>query len=151
MMHYLHPNLLLWIALLILLSWASFSDIFYRKIPNALILSGLLMTLGFRFYYHSPDWITLALGGGAGLLVYLPFFWKGVMGAGDVKLMMVVGLFLGWSGVFMSALMAALLGGFLVLPAYSFFKKKTVPYGLVITLGVIVYGWSLYWHTNWLL
>ncbi|NDU79849.1 MAG: hypothetical protein G3I11_00655, partial [Ferrovum sp.] len=66
MMRYLHPNLLLWIALLILLSWASFSDIFYRKIPNALILSGLLMMLGFRFYYHSPDWITLALGGGAG-------------------------------------------------------------------------------------
>lgn len=150
-MHYLHPNPSLWISLLALLCWASYADILYRKIPNVLILCGLVVVLGFRFYYHFPDWLTLALGGGAGLLVYLPFFWKGVMGAGDVKLMMLVGLFLGWSGVFMSALIAALLGGFLVLPAYSFFKKKTVPYGLVIALGVMAYGWVLYWHTQWLL
>ena len=150
-MHYLHPNPLLWVSLIVLLGWASYADIFYRKIPNTLILCGLLMVLGFRLYFNSPSWLTLALGGGVGLLVYLPFFWKGVMGAGDVKLMMIVGFFLGWSGVVMSALMAALLGGFLVLPAYSFFKKKKVPYGLVIALGVMTYGWSLYWHIKWLL
>ncbi len=49
----------------------------------------------------------------AGLLVFFPFFALGAMGAGDVKLMAALGVWIGWQPVLQVALFGAVAGGVL--------------------------------------
>ena len=84
--------------LLVLLLVASISDCRSYKIPNWLTVGGSVFALIYSFFIPlSPQlgfgW---SLGGFAlGLSFMLPLYMLGMMGAGDVKLMAMVGAFLG--------------------------------------------------------
>lgn len=91
---------------------AAVSDIASRRIPNALVLPGLVVALMLQMFV--PDaggWKTFILGGMTGLGLFLPFYLLRGMGAGDVKLMATVGAFVGPLLALKIALLTFLLGG----------------------------------------
>lgn len=115
-----------------LLIVASVSDYRTYKIPNWLTVSG--MAFGLVYAAASPAYLhTGFLWASAGLLLgfvmMLPLYVLKVMGAGDVKLMAMVGTFLGAPEIFHAALFIFIAGG---IAALAFALAKGV---LVRMLG----------------
>lgn len=112
-MHPLPPALQA--GLLAVVLTAGISDILTRRIPNWIVLAGLLAGFAGNFaLYRFVGLRTALLGMGLALLVYLPFHLLRGMGAGDVKLMAAVGAIAGpanWLAIFiLTALMGAVFG-----------------------------------------
>lgn len=69
-------------------------------------------------------------------------FKKDAMGGGDLKMMAMVGAFLGVSGVFLTLFLGALLGS-LIFGPISWKTGKLVPFGIFLAAGAAVtYGWG---------
>ena len=103
-------------VLLLLLVIASFSDYATYKIPNWLTFGGML----FGLIYNSvvpfstiPHHAFLWAAGGLliGFCIMLPFYAMKIMGAGDVKLMAMIGASLGVSDTFYVVLFSFIIGG----------------------------------------
>ncbi len=100
------------VVLVLVVLVAAVYDTRFRRIPNWLVLSGLVLGLGFNTLLF--EWRGLRyslLGVGLGLLIYFPLYLLRGMGAGDVKLMAAIGSIVGaanWFGIF---LITAVLGG----------------------------------------
>lgn len=78
-----------------LLLAASYTDLKGHRIPNVLTLGSAVAGLLVQAWFLGLDGVLSGLGGMAlGLVLYLPFYLLGGMGAGDVKLMAAVGAFL---------------------------------------------------------
>lgn len=83
-------------VLLILLVAAAWTDVEERRIPNALVLHGMLIALVMAVLAAGSEGLVMALAGIViGGLMLLPFYAVGGMGAGDVKLVAMVGAFVG--------------------------------------------------------
>lgn len=108
-----------------LLSIACWRDTQSRRIPNTLVVVGIALGLFFQVaapagsgLFHPTTagslglWRAL-LGCGAGLALLMPLYALRAMGAGDVKLMAMVGIWLGATGVAWAALFTLLAGGVL--------------------------------------
>ena len=87
-------------ALLLLLSGAAlFFDLRTGKIPNILILFGLLAACVLRTTVFGAEGVLSFLAGaGFPFLILFLLFHLGMMGAGDIKLLMAAGGLLGWPG-----------------------------------------------------
>ena len=121
-----------------LLAWVSITDATKRNIPNGAIL--IMLIIGIL------NTVIAAISGQvwwwylAGTMIALPFLllWlRGKMGAGDAKLMLVCGLFLGLqASLLMAGLMLVIL---LIIAAYLYAKqmslKMQAPLGPVIALA----------------
>src|SRR2546430_17343566 len=59
------------------------------------------------------------------------------MGGGDIKMMAMVGSFVGWKGVLLTVFLGALLGSLIFVPL-SLKKKRLVPLGVFLALGAAV-------------
>lgn len=104
------------ILLLLILGLATYCDLRYHRIPNALSIGGAVA--GFILYLHGfgGQGALLALGGiGVGLGLFLPLYALGGMGAGDVKLMAAVGAFLGPAQTALAVGLSLIAGGVLAL------------------------------------
>jgi len=114
--------------LCVLLLIASVSDCRHYKIPNWLTFGGSAFALIYSaFIPFSPQlgfgW---ALGGFAlGLSLMLPLYMLGMMGAGDVKLMAMVGAFLGMTDTLYAVLFVFVSGGLAAL-AYALWHQSLV-------------------------
>ena len=112
------------IALLaVLLLSAAAADVRSHRIPNRLVLAGLLLALAAHACALAlrvaplagpAAWAPLA-GLATGFALLLPFYLLGAMGAGDVKLMAMVGAFMGSQPVMLAALYTFVAGGLLSL------------------------------------
>ena len=83
---------LLEVMLICLVAQAALADLAMRKIPNVLVLSGLLLALllhllGGQHWAPASVWLAGAL---AGFFLFLPLYLARGMAAGDVKLMAMV-------------------------------------------------------------
>jgi prepilin peptidase CpaA len=81
---------------LLLASWMAWHDIRTNRIPNYLTLGGVLAGLGYQLGFHG--WTGLAngfLGMSLGFVLLIFFYWKGDLGAGDVKALAALGAWLG--------------------------------------------------------
>lgn len=111
----------MWTAIDILVLWlvaqAAMTDLALRKIPNVLIISGLVLALVLQLL-AGPWWPALMhwlAGLLAGLCLLLPLYLLRGMAAGDVKLMAMVGAFLGPQAALHVALLTYLFGAPLAL------------------------------------
>jgi leader peptidase (prepilin peptidase) / N-methyltransferase len=57
------------------------------------------------------------------------------MGGGDIKMMAMVGAFLGWQGVLLTIFLGALLGSLVFVPVALAGRKKLVPFGVFLAAG----------------
>lgn len=95
---------------------AALYDIKSRRIPNLLIIVGLFTSIIYQAtseYGHGlAFW---ALGFVVGFVCFLPLYIIRAMGAGDVKLIALVGSFVGATGAFQIVILTVLAGGALAL------------------------------------
>jgi prepilin peptidase CpaA len=98
-------------ALLVLAVLAAIWDLRTRRIPNWLVLAGLIAGFvlnGLLFGLHGLA--LAALGMITGFGIYLLLFLLHAMGAGDVKLMAAVGSLVGWRWWFQIFLVSLIIG-----------------------------------------
>lgn len=100
----------------ILVLIAAIFDIRSRRIPNWLVLAGIIA--GFTWNVYSSGWSGLgraAAGLGLGFALYFPLYLIRARGAGDVKLLAAVGAITGPGNCFWIFLSTAILGGIIAL------------------------------------
>jgi prepilin peptidase CpaA len=119
-----------------LLGLAVWHDVRSRRIPNRLLLPGALAACAlhgalaagqglFQQPFGGLGLMSALAGLAIGLALLLPLYMLGAMGAGDVKLMAMVGAFLGPQAVIEAALLSLLCGGVLALSAALW--SRTLP------------------------
>lgn len=97
-----------------LLIIASLSDYMTYKIPNWLTVSGMVFGLAYNaaFPFSPQHGFLWALGGLViGFFIMIPFYGLRIMGAGDVKLMAMVGACLGAGDTLYAVLFSFMAGG----------------------------------------
>jgi len=102
-------------GLFVLLVMAAVSDARFYRIPNWLTFGGMAFAIIYgAFAARTPmTGLQHALGGlGTGFAIMLPFYVLGIMGAGDVKLMAMVGAFIGPYQTLEAILFTCIAGGF---------------------------------------
>ncbi len=132
-------------VLIALLTISIITDLKTRRIPNALVCIGTLAGF-FLSYFNLNGDITLyqsVFGTILGLLMLLPGYFVGKMGAGDVKLLAMCGSFLGVQATVMAGLCTLLLGGIFALCWIFLVKELSIkdhryPYAPAIAVGVVL-------------
>ena len=98
--------------LLIIIFSAVITDVVSNKIPNILVVFGIVLAFYFQVFHVSGYgffvWLTGLL---TGFAIFLPFYFVRGMAAGDVKLMATVGAFVGWGMTLKIALLTCVFGG----------------------------------------
>ncbi|HZJ57329.1 MAG TPA: prepilin peptidase [Clostridia bacterium] len=131
----------------------TFIDIEYQIIPNSLILLGLIFGILFGAINITTGIVDALLGlviGFGSLLVIAilakVFIGKEGMGGGDIKLLGVIGLFLGWKLTLLTLILSIYIGGvFSILLLLLKIKKRGeyIPFGPFISLaGLIALLWG---------
>lgn len=100
-------------ALTFLLVLAGWYDLRMRVIPNTLVLWGLLTALVLSMTPRGIGLTSAMLGGMTGFLVFLLLHLFKMVGAGDVKLVASVGVFVGWPDMAKVCLAILIAGGLL--------------------------------------
>jgi Flp pilus assembly protein protease CpaA len=86
-------------------------DLLTRKIPNWVTFTGVALGLMAQFWLLGfPGLLDGFLGFALGFALYFPIYAFGYMGAGDVKLLMAVGAWIGWRGCLYVAAGAVVIG-----------------------------------------
>ena len=112
------------VALVTVVLIAAGFDTRFRRIPNWLNLSGVVLGFGLNVLCSHLDGAVLSIEGLLlGTAVYLPLYLLRGMGAGDVKLMAAVGALVGPSHWLAILLITALAGG-AAGAAYAFVKGR---------------------------
>ncbi|HAT18077.1 MAG TPA: prepilin peptidase [Gemmatimonadetes bacterium] len=135
--------------LLTILFGIALTDARFYIIPDQFSLGGLVLGLGLAFLPGGIDALDALIGAivGFGLLgsVAVVGKWmlkKDAMGLGDIKMMAMVGAFLGWAGVLLTVFLGALLGAVIFGPI-SYKTKKLVPFGIFLAAAAaITYGFG---------
>ena len=111
-------------------------------IPDEFTLGGLVIGLAFAAAGGTSAFLQAALGAavGFGLLWLVGYlgsivFKEEAMGGGDIKMMAMVGAFVGWQGVLLTIFLGALAGTLIFLPMALRGKKKLVPFGVFLAMG----------------
>jgi prepilin peptidase CpaA len=102
-------------TLAILLSIAVVTDVRERRIPNRLTLSGGLLGILLGAVAAGGFPVASLVGAVTALIVAFPFFALGGLGAGDAKLLAMVGTFVGPAGLLSVVLYGGVAGGLLAL------------------------------------
>lgn len=117
---------------------AAILDLKCRKIPNWLTFPAMLLGIIFNLMIKDQAWYFSIFGLLVGFLMFLLPFALGGIGAGDVKLMMALGAFLGMKTIFRIGLYGGIAGGIFSLAAIVFregiIKAKQRLISLVISI-----------------
>jgi leader peptidase (prepilin peptidase)/N-methyltransferase len=91
---------------------------------------------------HALPWPQSVLGAIVGFALLWIVAWLGAkafgkdaMGGGDIKMMAMIGAFLGWQGVLLTLFLGALLGTLIFLPFKLAGREKLVPFGIFLAIG----------------
>jgi prepilin peptidase CpaA len=93
------------------LSVAAVYDLREQRIPNALTVGGLVSALTLRLLLDPALVVPGLLGAAGGLVIALVIFAMGAFGAGDGKLIVAVGAFLGPEGLLAAMVATVIVGG----------------------------------------
>lgn len=114
-------------------------------IPDEFSIGGLLLGLGFSLVYGLDGLRDAAIGAAVGFVVLWSIAWLGkhafkkeAMGGGDIKMMAMVGAFVGWKGVFLTIFLGSVVGTVVFGPLALIGRKKEVPFGIFLAVGAVV-------------
>ena len=123
-------------------------DLEHYLLPDRITKPGILAGLILQFWvtWSTPEDAVIGVLLGAGVLAAVTwgwYWWKGVhgMGFGDIKMLAMVGAFLGWQGVAATLLLASLVGSIVglgqILRGRMSLRSK-LPFGVFLALGAVV-------------
>jgi len=132
-----------------------FIDIDTFLISDVIVIPGIFAGLLFSVFFpkiHDMERIEsflysfIGIITGGGILIFLGFigkllFKKDAMGGGDVKLLGMIGAFLGWKSVFLTLFFGSLFGTLISLILILLKKKKIedyVPFGPYLAIGAVI-------------
>jgi len=119
-------------------------DYDHKIIPNNITLPGIVIGLGLSVWALPITPLASLLG----ILIGGTFFYlialvsKGGMGGGDIKLIAMIGAFLGWQGALFTIFSGALLGslvGVTLMVLGKKGRKDKVPFGPFLSCGAIIF------------
>jgi len=142
------PALIYFLLLCALLA-VSVIDLDHRIIPDSISLPGIIAGFAASFLLPEISW-TQSLAGifaGGGILYavamgYYLLTGNDGMGGGDIKLLAMIGAFVGWKGVAFTIFTASLLGtliGVSIMLIAGKNLKLAVPFGPFLSLGAVIY------------
>jgi leader peptidase (prepilin peptidase) / N-methyltransferase len=130
----------------------TFIDLDTYLIPDVLSLSGMLAGFALSFFTPRLSWLDsllgIVLGGGFFFLIAIGYQYlrhKDGLGGGDIKLLAMIGAFLGWPGVVFTVLAASLVGTVVGLVVMWRSRKglgTMLPFGPFLASGALLY---LFW------
>jgi prepilin peptidase CpaA len=125
------------LILILLVLAAAFTDIRSRRIPNILVLMGLIAGFAANMLWLGPSQGLLRSAGGLGLamLIYFPLYLLRGMAAGDVKLMAAIGSITGaqfWLWILVGTGVFGLLAGITLALAKGRFRSTLWNMGFII-------------------
>ena len=140
----------------------TFIDIDHKIIPDIITLPGIPMGLLASFVLPAMTFksslLGLLAGGGSLLLVawtYSLITRKEGMGGGDIKLLGMIGTFIGWKGVIFTIFAASLTGtlvGMIVMLLKGKNLKFAIPFGPFLSIGAMSYVFFgeevIYWYLH---
>jgi leader peptidase (prepilin peptidase) / N-methyltransferase len=119
-------------------------DLEHHLLPNAITLAGIAVGFGFSFFTE-PGWaaslIGIVFGGGVLYLtaeVYYRVRHEEGLGMGDVKMLAMIGAFLGWQLTLVTLMMASVAGsliGLFLIATSRGTMKYALPFGTFLALG----------------
>jgi len=138
-----------------------YCDLRNRRVPNSLIISASifqLMFLIFNQFDHSPfnyaatDFSTALLGLSVALFFFFPLWHFRAMGAGDVKFIAMLALYIGITGLVLPVAIGSLLAGvhaFYVIFIQGWIEarlawqpvsegRKGIPYAAYVAIGALI-------------
>ncbi|MFZ5764977.1 MAG: prepilin peptidase [Thermodesulfobacteriota bacterium] len=124
-------------------------DFRHQLIPDIISIPGILIGFAFSFFNPLVTWsdsgLGILFGGGSLFLVtwgYYLFTGRVGMGGGDIKLLAMIGAFLGYQCLFFVIFSSALLGSLAGIVAMVKQKKggqTVIPYGPFLATGALLY------------
>lgn len=139
----------LFVAALIVIT---FIDLDHQIIPDVISLPGIIVGFFCSFAIPWLSWsdslLGILLGGGSLWLVavlYELLTKKEGMGGGDIKLLGMLGAFLGWKAILPIIFVSSLIGSLIGVPLMLVKKadsKLAIPFGPFLALGALIY---LFW------
>ncbi|HXV85114.1 MAG TPA: A24 family peptidase, partial [Gemmatimonadales bacterium] len=114
------------------------TDARHLLIPDEYTLGGLPLGLLLAWRHGAPGFAAAVAGAAVGFALLYAIAWAGekvfkeeAMGGGDVKMMAMVGAFVGWKGVLLTVFGGALLGSLVFVPL-SLKRRRLVPFGVFL-------------------
>jgi leader peptidase (prepilin peptidase) / N-methyltransferase len=127
----------------------TFIDIEHQIIPDEISLSGIVVGFVCSFFLPGHGWLNsllgILLGGGSLLLVAYVYQWltgKEGMGGGDIKLLAMMGAFLGWKAILFIIFASSLIGSVVGISLMLIQKKDSklaIPFGPYLAFGAVLY------------
>jgi leader peptidase (prepilin peptidase) / N-methyltransferase len=127
----------------------TFIDMDHRIIPDVISLPGIGMGFLLSFFLPNPSWVESLIGllAGGGSLYLVAIAYEALtkregMGGGDVKLLAMIGAWLGWKAVlftlFFASLSGTLIGGGAMLLQKQG-RQYAIPFGPFLAFGALAY------------
>jgi leader peptidase (prepilin peptidase)/N-methyltransferase len=140
----------------------TFIDLEHQIIPDEISLSGIVIGFIFSFFIQGHSWLNsllgILLGGGSLLLVAYGYQWltgKEGMGGGDIKLLAMMGAFLGWKAIPFIIFASSLIGsvvGITIMLVQKKDSKLAIPFGPYLAFGAVLYIFYgrqlIHWYLN---
>ena len=122
-------------------------DLQHRILPNVITIPGIIAGFVFSLFLP-PGWlgslIGIVAGGGVLLLMaemYYRFRKEEGLGMGDVKMLAMIGAFLGWKLMLVTLVLGSFLGSFIGIGMIALKRgdmKYALPFGTFLAIGAIV-------------
>ncbi len=148
----IHPQFFIELLFVYVLVTIAFIDLDTYLIPDVLSLSGIVLGFAFSFFTPRLGWMDslfgILLGGGLFYAVAVGYQYlrhQDGLGGGDIKLLGMIGAFLGITGVLLTVVIASIVGaivGIIVMRRQKTGLTAMVPFGPFLSLGALVY---LFW------
>jgi leader peptidase (prepilin peptidase)/N-methyltransferase len=140
----------------------TFIDLEHQIIPDEISLPGIVIGFICSFFLPGHSWLNsllgILLGGGSLLLVAYAYQWltgKEGMGGGDIKLLAMMGAFLGWKSILFIVFASSLVGSVIGITMMLVQKKDSklaIPFGPYLAFGAVLYIFYgrqiIHWYLN---
>jgi len=155
----LSVELFVYFAFVASLITITFIDLDHKIIPDVISLPGIAVGFVASYFLKSPGMLNsgigIILGGGVLFAIaaaYLLLTGKDGMGGGDIKLLAMIGAFVGWQGVIVTLLFSSFIGalsGIAFIAIAGKGRKYAIPFGPFLASGALIYLFYGDFLINW--
>lgn len=140
----------------------TFIDFDHQIIPDVISLPGIAVGFVFSFFLPWLGWKSSLIGivaGGGMIWLIIELYYRlrkeEGMGGGDIKLLAMIGAFLGWRAILFTLFAASLVGSIIGVTLMYVRKKDgrlAIPFGPYLAFGAVLYIFYgkqlIYWYLN---